>query len=170
MTKKALLFAAVLSGCLGAACAQMAPSDYGMSGKPTGNKTQRLTSAAVCTASPCQQTIVITHQGGSCQLKVEPEVLVVTDPHGALIQWELDGPGDFKIISLDFKDDTPAWRELYVKRVATPSRDQFHDKHLNGRKADIMDKNTIDGSWYYGVVVGDGHTSCKLDPPIINGF
>jgi hypothetical protein len=173
MTKKALLFAAVLAGCLGAACAQMSSpsSGYGAGDKAAGSAAQQPTTAAVCTASPCHHTITVSMDAAShtCKVVVKPDIMYVKGVKDALIDWELDAPGDFKIVSIKFKDEEDDWLREYRKRVATPSSHQFHNKHVNARKADVTDDNTIDGSWYYSVVVSDGHTSCKLDPPVING-
>jgi hypothetical protein len=170
MTKKALLFAAVLAGCLGAACAQMAPkSGYGTSGKPTGSRTQQATSAAVCSASPCTITIAVHVSGPECTIEVDPDILVVKGVQNALIEWNLDAPDRFRIVSLAFKDEDKVYFDAYRKRIATPSGKQFNHKHVNARKADVTDENSIDGAWYYGITVSDGPTTCKLDPPIING-
>jgi hypothetical protein len=171
MTKKALLFAAVLAGCLGAACAQMSTpsSGYGAGDKAAGSAAQQPTTAAVCTASPCRHKILVDVSGAQCRIRVEPDILYVKGVHNALIEWELDAPERFRIVSITFKDEEEEWLKEYRRRVATPSGKQFHGKHVTARKADVTDDNSLDGSWYYSVVVSDGHATCKLDPPIING-
>ncbi len=131
--------------------------------------TQQATAAAVCTASPCNVKIMVNASGGQCTIRVEPDVLVVKAAPNALIKWTLDAPEHFRIVSISFKDEEEAYLKMNRKRIATPSGKQFHGKHVNARDADITDDNSVDGAWYYGVVVSDGHVTCKLDPPIING-
>ena len=170
MTKKALLFAIVTSA-IGSACAQMGSqsSDYGAGSRSAGPRSQSPTSAAVCTSSPCEHTLTIDTSANPCTVRIEPNIMYVKHVPNAVVTWKLDAPDRFKIVDLRFKDEQKSWLEEYGKRVATPSHKQFHDKHVNPRGADVIDDNTIDGAWYYSVVVSDGHTTCKYDPPIING-
>src|SRR5215831_1269066 len=149
MTKKALLFALVASA-IGSACAQMGSqsSGYGAGEKAAGTLTQQPTSAAVCTASPCMHKIKIDTSGPQCRVAVEPDIMYVKHVPNALIAWKLDAPDRFRIVKLEFKDEQEAWLKEFRRRVATPSGKQFHNKHVNGRDADVTDENSIDGAWY----------------------
>ena len=137
MTNKALLLAAA---CLvsTAACAQMK--------EKLGQGHQEPVSADRCTESPCRMEITVDDSGGDCKVKIKPEVLLVHKVPEATIQWKLAAPG-YKLVSITFKDETKEWFAEYGKRVKVPSRDQFHGKQVHDQDAQVMDKNSEDGSW-----------------------
>jgi len=149
------------SGCSELRAASPGKSAYGGSA----------TSAQVCEKNDvdCAITVKVDTSQAPCKLVFDPEITLVYRVHDVRIVWNLDGPKDYKFVFLRFKDEVETYRVQNASRITTPSKDQFHDKKVAARQAQVMDKNTKDGSWYYELEVSNGRDSCKVDPPMING-
>jgi hypothetical protein len=165
MTKNALWLAIAalmlsVSGC----------SELRAQGKPKPAYGEPLTTAQVCdTHADCEITVTIDTHQVPCKAIVTPEINWVYKVQDVRLVWKLDAPDDYKFDALRFKDEDKAYRVQYASRLTIHSKDQFDNRKMSARRVEMRDRNTKDGSWYYEVVVGNGTTTCKVDPPVVNG-
>lgn len=129
-----------------------------------------VTTAQVCdTHADCRITVTIDTSQVPCKAVVNPEINWVYKAQDVRLVWTLDAPDDYKFTSLRFKDEDAKYRVQFASRLTIPSKDQFDNKKMSARQVEMRDRNTKDGSWYYEVAVGNGTTTCKVDPPVLNG-
>lgn len=169
MTKKALFFAGTAVLMAAGACAQM--KSYGT---PAAKADRGFlpVEAIQCEQNECVHEVTVDESQTPCKVAIHPEIMVVYRTHNAKVVWELKTPG-YQFVTVKFKDQDESFlakNKEYLARVKVPSKDQFYEMHVGATTASYRDRNTVDGAWYYSVVVKKGDKKCSIDPPIINGF
>jgi hypothetical protein len=165
MTKNALWLAIAASMLSVSGCSELRAQ-----GKPKPAYGEPLTTAQVCdTHADCEITVTIDTHQVPCKAIVTPEINWVYKVQDVRLVWKLDAPDHYKFVALRFKDEDERYRMQFASRLTIASKDQFHGRKMSARQVEVHDRNTKDGSWYYEVAVSNGTTTCKVDPPVVNG-
>jgi hypothetical protein len=168
MTKKALFVVGVFALSAAAACAQM--KSYSSPKPQAGAGALTPVDAIVCEEKECVHEVTVDESQSPCKAVVHPQIMAVKTNHDVKVVWQLKAPG-YEFVSVTFKDQDKSYvaeNKAFLARVKVPSKDQFYEMHVGKTEASYKDKNTLDGSWMYNIVVKKGDKTCKIDPPVIN--
>lgn len=117
----------------------------------------------------CEIRVKIDPSQSPCAVVVNYQITWVHAAKDVRLVWILDAPRDYRFVYVRFKDSVRAYQELNGSRIPTLSSSQFDPVKVTPRRAETIDHNTVNGLWPYEIEVSNGASTCKVDPPVVNG-